>query len=221
MRIHRFAVILQNLNLVAPAQPDSAVGVRDDPEIHVQFEIPEGALADQIGGGRRIAQNALLIAPLHVRRGIERLPTGQVLAIEQLHRSAALPGGIILLRDDRGAHAGPFYGLSGAGRIEDAFQFPVDHFGVIQRRRAGLAIASRHVEAEAQFAIDHRDVVHNVQVTAVGADELPRRSGRAYAGKLEPPGARTRLSQSGDVPPPVEIGIGGEGGRERQQEGDQ
>src|SRR6185312_4367542 len=50
MRARRAPEIFEDLDLVPAAEADPAIGVRDDPELHVKLEIPELLLGNDVGG---------------------------------------------------------------------------------------------------------------------------------------------------------------------------
>src|SRR2546428_4764833 len=52
---------------------------------------------------RSVLENSVLHAPFHFRSGNQRLPSGEVLAIEECHRPAPLPGAVVFIRDRGGA----------------------------------------------------------------------------------------------------------------------
>src|SRR5262249_20592924 len=108
MGVRRLAVVVEDLNLVAAAQADPAVRMFDNPEIDVQFEVPELLLGDKVGRGRRVAEHAVLDCPLHFDVGVQPLPSGSVLAIKKIDRSSFLPRAVVAVGDLWRADAGPF-----------------------------------------------------------------------------------------------------------------
>src|ERR1700704_4835731 len=98
MRVRRLGIIVEDLYLVAPAQPDAAVTLWAHLELCVKIEIPEFLFRDQIIRRGLIPEDAVLHRPAEWLARNQRLPSGQALAIEQFHRLAGTPGAVVLFR---------------------------------------------------------------------------------------------------------------------------
>ena len=223
MGVGRPAVVVEDLDLVAAAQADAAIGILDDPEIHVQFEIPELLLGDDVGGGRGVAQNAVLDGPLHFGIGHERLPSGDIFTVEERDGGAFFPGAVVAIGDLGSANAGPFQGRRARSfGFERAFQLAAHQARVIDVLSGGGCFGplsrgpGRRDDGEEQLAVLHVDGIDVVHVAVVGAHEFSGGRRGSDTGQLHPPGSRTRRGGR-DVPPSVEILVGGEGWARGQQ----
>src|SRR5204863_6976267 len=134
-----FAVIVENLDFIAAAQADAAVRVLDNAELDVRGEVPELLVGNDVGGRRRVLQNAVLHAPLHLGVGHERVPAAEVFAVEKLDGLGFLPRAIVLLVGKLGsADAGELDGLAGLAFADHrAFELAANEFRAINELGAG------------------------------------------------------------------------------------
>ncbi len=109
--IHAAGVVTGRLSLrlgfdlyfVAPAQIDPAVGILAAVELHVQLEILELRVTDNLGAVARSNQGSILHGPFG-RAGLAHLPAGEIFALEELDGLAPLgrSGLVELRRTNRG-----------------------------------------------------------------------------------------------------------------------
>ena len=88
--VRRLAIIFKNLNLIAPAETDSAVAVRTNAIFGVQLEIPVFLFSYEVNGAGDVRRYAVLYRPFDLAFRPERTPTRQILAIEQINRFTRL-----------------------------------------------------------------------------------------------------------------------------------
>src|SRR5262249_30515338 len=82
VRVWRAAVVVQDLDLIPPAQPDPAVGALHNPKLDVRVEIPEGLVGDDVRRWRRVLEHTVGYTPLHLRAGHERMPALEILTVK-------------------------------------------------------------------------------------------------------------------------------------------
>ncbi len=93
-----------DLHFVAAAQIDSAVGILAAVELHMQLEILELGIADNLGSVAGSHKGSILHCPFG-RAGLAHLPAGEVFAVEELDGLAPLRRARLV--ESRRAHASP------------------------------------------------------------------------------------------------------------------
>src|SRR5690242_12924768 len=99
--------IIDDLYFIAAAESDSAVAPLSDSELHVQGEVPELFVGYQIVGAGIVPDCAVSSAPAQRAVGVERLPSGQVMTVEQGDRLAFLPRPVVFVTQHWRANANP------------------------------------------------------------------------------------------------------------------
>src|SRR5208283_3404093 len=154
--------------LIAGPQADAAVGVFGQTKLDVQFEVPELPFGDQVARSAGARQEAVLDGPAEWLVGGEGSPSGARFLVKKRDRFAFAPGAIVLVADDRRAHAGPVEGRTGGAigseRADQPAAFDVGRIDVVE-----LAAALLITKSESEFIALNRDLINGVECAPVVA----------------------------------------------------
>src|ERR1035437_1982351 len=208
VRIRRLAVVFLDLDLVSRPQTNPAIAARRKPAFHVQLEVPELFFREDVASSAGTGQNAVLHGPSPFPFGYQCAPAGEVPVVEEGDGWALAPGTVILVPNDRRAHAGPLHRrVVLALRLERALQPVIDEAGPIDEMTRPPFAALRAIlgmEAEHELIAADRDLFDGVEVSVERADELALRGGRARTLDIQPPGMGVIVYLN--IPVPVKLG---------------
>src|SRR5581483_2405000 len=184
-------LVVFDLNLVSPAQVETAVRACRIPELDMQLEIVELLGRDQVRAATGIAQHAVLHRP--VIFAALRLPSCQAHAVEKLSRLA--PSGRAFPMQRRSAPGRP--GTDTGVITRDRSRKPVSLPPALELQVAVFILGRQRETQRSLRELDARDRTH----AAHRADE-PAHEGRAGTLNLQP-GVRLSLrGLDGNIPRP-------------------
>src|SRR5579871_5683661 len=159
--------IVKDLDFVAAAQADAAVGVLAQFAFDVNFEVPELLVGDQVVGARCIGERAVFDRPPEGLAWDHGVPAREILAVEEGDGLAFLPGAVVVFVDLGCAHSGELEG--GGAVVHLALDLVAAHLdGVLE---VLLLLTLSTVRREVEDAVLDGDLRDRIGIAAGEADE--------------------------------------------------